>query len=192
MEAPILKTKRLILRPFVASDVEGLVREILSDPDVLAPPCLKSLKHHTNSAFAHRTTLTGTPNPGSRKAMVVGPFVPLPTKLPSPEHFWAGAASHPANHIASLMLQVPSSRTDMARPIGARASATKLPGYAWTGISAKAAMITWTYAITPGTPALSALSRCWVLPTLETLISGDLSLSKLGWESIFGQERAPS
>jgi hypothetical protein len=27
---------------------------------------------------------------------------------------------------------------------------------------------------------------------LETLISGDLSLSKLGWESIFGQERAPS
>jgi RimJ/RimL family protein N-acetyltransferase len=36
MEAPILKTKRLILRPFVASDVEGLVREIMSDPDVLA------------------------------------------------------------------------------------------------------------------------------------------------------------
>ena len=36
MEAPTLETERLTLRPFADSDVDALVREILSDPEVLA------------------------------------------------------------------------------------------------------------------------------------------------------------
>lgn len=35
MEAPILETKRLVLRPFVDEDAEGFVREISGDPEVM-------------------------------------------------------------------------------------------------------------------------------------------------------------
>ncbi|MBT4889582.1 MAG: GNAT family N-acetyltransferase [Rhodospirillales bacterium] len=35
MEAPILETERLILRPFTGDDVDSMIREILSDPDVM-------------------------------------------------------------------------------------------------------------------------------------------------------------
>ena len=35
MEAPLLETKRLVLRPFIDEDAEGLVREIFGDPEVM-------------------------------------------------------------------------------------------------------------------------------------------------------------
>ena len=36
MQAPVLETERLTLRPFSKTDVAGLVREIMSDPEVMA------------------------------------------------------------------------------------------------------------------------------------------------------------
>jgi RimJ/RimL family protein N-acetyltransferase len=36
MQAPVLETERLTLRPFSRTDVDGLVRELMSDPEVMA------------------------------------------------------------------------------------------------------------------------------------------------------------